>query len=589
VLDQLDLVIGAYGSAVGTLQEALRARGYSVPSAESERQFFGPYTRDALAGFQRDLRLSPTGKLDSSTRVALASRGAGTSGNNVQSVDYSGRDREGRFTFYVLLWRRPDVPLTSFDDYWRDVHGPVCARLPGQFQYWQHHVASADPLPAGAGFDGIAELTFRTAADRQTWFDAAAILMDDEHNIFSKAIGYVTTEGNSTTFVDRLPVGDPNGEVQATKSHVMVRRRPGASDSDFRRFLRDEFAPSLSRHESVRKLRLHLFETPDVSRPGAPGVIHDERPEDQYQAAFEIAVDDDSAMRRVETSDQFARLTGGSSPVGTVVRYRERNSYAFVYAGTMTVAGQRGSRTAELIERLNATNQLAPDIRALMVGGGAGPVPAPAPATRASQAPAPPAPPASQEQHSQLKPRVNFYVDLAADYSRPEPIPPALSDELLRNAEQYIAMTEPDLPEISPSYSLEQIERENKAWWPTHCEALRRGRGDLLTAEYVENLVYFCQDGPYYGLDDQKVREKHWWALLAGPGVIMTWPIVMFHGEFVWFEWACLDRTTFETIAKGSVAWVRRGHRGGCYFKGEQLTFYRDVFAPEELLRLVTT
>jgi hypothetical protein len=69
----------------------------------------------------------------------------------------------------------------------------------------------------------------------------------------------------------------------------------------------------------------------------------------------------------------------------------------------------------------------------------------------------------------------------------------------------------------------------------------------------------------------------------------MTWPIVMFHGEFVWFEWACLDRTTFETIAKGSVAWVRRGHRGGCYFKGEQLTFYRDVFAPEELLRLVTT
>jgi hypothetical protein len=68
----------------------------------------------------------------------------------------------------------------------------------------------------------------------------------------------------------------------------------------------------------------------------------------------------------------------------------------------------------------------------------------------------------------------------------------------------------------------------------------------------------------------------------------MTWPVVMFSGEFVWFEWACLDMTTGETIAKGSVSWVRRGHRGACYYKGEQLTFYRDVFAPDELVKLIT-
>jgi hypothetical protein len=51
----------------------------------------------------------------------------------------------------------------------------------------------------------------------------------------------------------------------------------------------------------------------------------------------------------------------------------------------------------------------------------------------------------------------------------------------------------------------------------------------------------------------------------------------------------CLDNETNEIIAKGSVAWLRRGHRGGCYLKGEQLTFYRDVFAPDELLKLITT
>ena len=143
------------------------------------------------------------------------------------------------------------------------------------------------------------------------------------------------------------------------------------------------------------------------------------------------------------------------------------------------------------------------------------------------------------------------------------------------------------LPEINAGYTLTQIEKENREWWPTHCEALRQARGDILTGEYREDLVYHCQDGPYYGLIEQKAREKHWWALIAQPNVTMTWPIVMFHGEFVWFEWACMDDMTHETIAKGSVAWVRRGHRGGCHYKGEQLTFYRDVFASEDLLKLL--
>jgi hypothetical protein len=188
-----------------------------------------------------------------------------------------------------------------------------------------------------------------------------------------------------------------------------------------------------------------------------------------------------------------------------------------------------------------------------------------------------------------MKTRRNYYEGLVADYSRPEPVPEEIGRKLLQAAEAYVARKEASLPAVGPDYPLERIEAENKEWWPTHCEALRRGRGDLLTAEYREDLVYFCQDGPYYGLEEQQERERHWWALIAQPGVIMAWPIVMFHGEFVWFEWNCIDQATRETIAKGSVAWVRRGHRGGCYFKGEQLTFYRDVFAPQELLSRIAT
>lgn len=195
----------------------------------------------------------------------------------------------------------------------------------------------------------------------------------------------------------------------------------------------------------------------------------------------------------------------------------------------------------------------------------------------------------SQSPQNLLKPRINYYKDLVADYSRPGLVSNELAKKLIKKAEEIVAMKEETLPQISPDYTLKQIEQENQEWWPTHCEALRQGRGDILTGEYRDGLVYLCQDGPYQGLEQQKEREKHWWALIAQPGVTMCWPIVMFHGEFTYFEWKCVDDETNETIAKGNVTWVRRGHRGACYLKTEQLTFYRDVFAPGELLRLMTT
>jgi len=188
-----------------------------------------------------------------------------------------------------------------------------------------------------------------------------------------------------------------------------------------------------------------------------------------------------------------------------------------------------------------------------------------------------------------MKERTNFYKDLAADYSRPGLVSVDMTAKLIALGEKFVGMKEKTLPEINASYTAAQIEKDNREWWPTHCEALRQGRGDILTGEYRDDLVYLCQDGPYYGLEEQKQRELHWWALIAQPGVTMTWPIVMFSGEVTYFEWKCIDDATNETIAKGNVTWVRRGHRGGCYLKTEQLTFYRDVYAPNELTRLIRT
>jgi 4-carboxymuconolactone decarboxylase len=58
--------------------------------------------------------------------------------------------------------------------------------------------------------------------------------------------------------------------------------------------------------------------------------------------------------------------------VKQVCPFPERDPYTFVYNGWMTLAGQRGSRTAALITSVGATNQLKPDIYQLIIGGNHG-------------------------------------------------------------------------------------------------------------------------------------------------------------------------------------------------------------------------
>jgi hypothetical protein len=301
----------------------------------------------------------------------------------MRTANYAARDHEGQVVFYVLLWKRRGMSLELFDDYWRNVHGPVCARLPGQYQYWQLHVAHNDggiwpqisgvqyASPDGAQFDGIAELTFRTADDRTTWFSAAAILMDDEHNLFRKAIGYNTSPGNSKTYVDGIPAGDPNGSLGIPKLHVMVRQADSASVAEFREYMR-AFASTVSSSDLVLKFRLHLFEEVDATRPDAAGVAHAEPREESYQAAVEIAFYNRLDMENFFASDAYAAAVKDQARyIQQISVFPERDPYTFVYNGQMTLAGQRSSTVAELIVNAGAVNQLKPDITALMLGSGA--------------------------------------------------------------------------------------------------------------------------------------------------------------------------------------------------------------------------
>jgi alkylhydroperoxidase/carboxymuconolactone decarboxylase family protein YurZ len=296
--------------------------------------------------------------------------------------DNSARDEQAKLVFYVLLWKRQGISLELFDDYWRNVHGPVCARLPGQYQYWQLHVAHSTPSlwPAIQGidftsseetqFDGIAELSFRTDADRTTWFTAAGILMDDEQNLFRKAIGYNTSVGNSITYVDGIDLGDPNGPLGIPKLHVMVKKADGVTAAAFRDHLRGNFASAVSASPQVLKFRLHLFEEVDASRPDAPGVAHNEPPEENYHAAFEIAFGSREERDRFFASPEYTAAVKNLPQFVKQLRvFPERSAYTFVYGGRITLAGQRSSSVADLITTIRATNQLRQDVTDLMLRG----------------------------------------------------------------------------------------------------------------------------------------------------------------------------------------------------------------------------
>jgi alkylhydroperoxidase/carboxymuconolactone decarboxylase family protein YurZ len=296
--------------------------------------------------------------------------------------DNSARDEQAKLVFYVLLWKRQGLSLQLFDDYWRNVHGPVCARLPGQYQYWQLHVAHSTPAlwPAIPGidftsseenqFDGIAELSFRTDADRTTWFTSAGILMDDEQNLFRKAIGYNTSLGNSITYVDGIESGDPNGPLGIPKLHVMVKKKDGVTAAAFRDHLRGPFASAVAASPQVLKFRLHLFEEVDASRPDAAGVAHSEPPEENYHAAFEIAFGSNEERDRFFASPEYTAAAKNLPQVVKQLRvFPERSAYTFVYGGRMTLAGQRSSSVADLITTVKAKNQLRDDVTDLMLRG----------------------------------------------------------------------------------------------------------------------------------------------------------------------------------------------------------------------------
>jgi hypothetical protein len=294
------------------------------------------------------------------------------------TADFGARDSSIAINSYTTVVGRSVVPEERFRSYWRDAHGPLCARIPGLGWYVQHHFTRAQdshlwlapegvtPL-AGYVLDGAVEIGWADAETQGEFQSAASILFSDEQNVFDETAAYPLPSG-STTLIDRDPDAIPNGADRFDRVHVHFTPRAGQREP-LQQFIETTFADIARSSDEVIKLRVHAPDDHDNSTPNppAPNVAHTVDAERVSLVIVEIAFRDSLARRRFFSSDAYtSTLDTQKSLVEYITPFAVSGVFTFVRDGQLTTAGLRGSRVAELIGDLAALNQVSGDVTHLM-------------------------------------------------------------------------------------------------------------------------------------------------------------------------------------------------------------------------------
>jgi hypothetical protein len=298
-----------------------------------------------------------------------------------KSFDYSERDSAIRINSYTTVLRRAEVPHLLFDTYWRDVHGPLCSRIPGLGWYVQHHfkrehdghlwprIEGLSAIP-DYELDGAVEIGFASEDDQSIFTAASPLLFSDEQNVFEETLAYALPNG-SQTILDRLVDPVPNGSDSLDRLHVHFSVRPERI-KEFRGFMAGDFVEACQADAGLLKLRLHLPETYDNAAPSppAPNVKHIASDPRVALGIIELAFSDSLARRRFFESAAFQSTVDRQRLfIQHISAFAVEGVFTYVRDSKLTTAGLRGSRAAQLIEALAAANQVSPDVEHLMRTG----------------------------------------------------------------------------------------------------------------------------------------------------------------------------------------------------------------------------
>jgi len=132
-----------------------------------------------------------------------------------------------------LLTKRADLTIAQFRRHWKDVHGPLAAKMPGLLAYHQNHVVDKSQLAIDHArgewdIDGVSELWFRDRAA----MDAA---------IHSPAYAAVAADSDNAIATTRVIVAEQNvvtprdARGPLIKRISLLERARGLTAEDFRR------------------------------------------------------------------------------------------------------------------------------------------------------------------------------------------------------------------------------------------------------------------------------------------------------------------------------------------------------------------
>jgi uncharacterized protein (TIGR02118 family) len=130
-----------------------------------------------------------------------------------------------------LLQRKPDLSVADFRTHWRDLHGPLAAKLPGLRRYHQNHVVDRQQrgiiyARGSQDFDGISELWFDDFPSMRRAFssDPVRVLSGDEAALISDL--------KLVTAIQQQVIPVPTG-THLIKRMSTLKRRPDVTSEQF--------------------------------------------------------------------------------------------------------------------------------------------------------------------------------------------------------------------------------------------------------------------------------------------------------------------------------------------------------------------
>lgn len=277
-------------------------------------------------------------------------------------------------------WKKPELPIDWVRRYWRDVHSPAIARRAGIYDYrhYQYDPVCNDVLSPveGVEYDAPALEQLMWTSDVRYRDEAALAVFDtspqgkpktdilgDIDIIVDQSTTYRAVDADAVTYVDDTGIAMPQGPCASPTFALFIRSR--SNEDQFRAFLR-KVAETWSRKTGVLRLRLSLFDAPDMEKERKAGYPVKTHPvERQYQAWIDLTLDTEARGKTlIEDSDGIDYATH----ISTIHTYPVRVVYTSNYNGKPTLVGLRGYPAYEALTALDADNQRQTSLLKWMYG-----------------------------------------------------------------------------------------------------------------------------------------------------------------------------------------------------------------------------